>query len=669
MNLKISDMMFEQVNLLEWSQDFAQIMMLVEREDTMLELSPESVVGVFNEMNENMQRKMASFLQFPFVQRKTKKWSEIMFIKTLNSFLQQAKQDLDRKRKLVLALLHTVSPLLKMDEAILFENEKEWTATYGFWHYYWAVYFSSGRETDPERWRAHLHAIVKQAPTGKSFPEVALPVKELTNTRREVQLEEMLRKEKELRIKLEKDVSQLHKALREKEQKELRLEGRLAAQQLQMEQWEQERKNHAQLVQAEQQKRQEDQARWLANKETFQQKIRGQKQEIEALQREVDQLIEEQVRTRKITAAMQQALQDPDKLIIRLSELLQIGLAHLARKLSDVANEGMDRKSVRSDIRSTLNLLDALDAYSHPVSEALPSMKANDWPPEIPPLSHESQSLTSGNAEPLIHTGTFYRREHGGYIRLDHGEVFNITESMVNKLELQHEAEVECRPKTVNGAVRYEVELLFQGDDSCSPIRQYNGYVQLGEHHTYYCIDVNDPEHRYPLHRKDLEMQQPIDGTPCTFNVSEESEYARLSRTYKDFLPAAKQQLAKETSNLPVDPSKIQKSLSSEKPASFLSGCTIAIVGGQRKWFEDVVLETGAELIHENGDRPERLASTLRRANALFLLLTSTSHQATWDGVGLAKTLGIPHYVIQGSKSNLRKLLWENRQQINNVPK
>ena len=100
------------------------------------------------------------------------------------------------------------------------------------------------------------------------------------------------------------------------------------------------------------------------------------------------------------------------------------------------------------------------------------------------------------------------------------------------------------------------------------------------------------------------------------------------------------------------------------KRQPFLQNCVITIVGGVRKWFEAVVRECGAELAHDNGDHPERVVADLRRSQALFLLITSTSHRATWEGVDIAKSHGIPHFVIQGSKSNLRSLLWENRELI-----
>jgi hypothetical protein len=54
----------------------------------------------------------------------------------------------------------------------------------------------------------------------------------------------------------------------------------------------------------------------------------------------------------------------------------------------------------------------------------------------------------------------------------------------------------------------------------------------------------------------------------------------------------------------------------------------------------------------------------LRRSDALFMLLTATSHRATWSCIEIAKQHRIPHFVIQGSKSNLRTLLWDNRETI-----
>jgi hypothetical protein len=142
-----------------------------------------------------------------------------------------------------------------------------------------------------------------------------------------------------------------------------------------------------------------------------------------------------------------------------------------------------------------------------------------------------------------------------------------------------------------------------------------------------------------------------------------------LSRVYRDFTTITERNSAAARNRKSTDRTSKNESEPAQKPDPFLIGCTIAILGGQRKWFEDIVTETGAELVHDTGDNPERIAAALHRSNALFMLLTSTSHRATWEGVEIAKAQGIPHFVIQGSKSNLRKLLRENRQLIKDARK
>jgi len=298
-----------------------------------------------------------------------------------------------------------------------------------------------------------------------------------------------------------------------------------------------------------------------------------------------------------------------------------------------------------------------------------PQANANDPHRHSSSQCDDAENGDDSEGEPdfpaAVFTGTFYRRDHGGYIVLENGETFNIPESVVIDHDLQHEAEVLCRPiGRYNGTVKYDIELLFQGDDQYSPIQQYAGYVELGENSRLYCVDMNDPSHRYPIHRKDVEIQKPEEGMPCTFNVAENGEFARISRLYRDYTPPA--DLADHVSAPARKPSERAKKAKEHhaKPEPFLTGCTITILGGQRKWFENIVQETGAELIHDTGDNPERIAPSMRRSNALFMLITATSHRATWIGIEIAKECGIPHFVIQGSKSNLRSLLWENRDLI-----
>lgn len=346
----------------------------------------------------------------------------------------------------------------------------------------------------------------------------------------------------------------------------------------------------------------------------------------------------------------------------------------------------------RTHLRRALDLLDAVDAYAAgrrllrggpealPDAESASGATASASDETIRP--EEDKREPDGMAEALREfeadeaaadsagqEGTFYRRDHGGYIKLESGETFNITESLVYKLQLQHEAEVWCMPREdAHGAVQYEIELLFQGDDAFSPVRQYNGYVEVDENGVWYAVDMNDSQRRYPIHMRDLDIQRPAEGAPCIFNVGEEENVARLARVYRDFSdPAAAPRRDPLAARPAASAGKVKKEGRKAKPEPFLQGCTIVVLGGQRKWFEDVVVESGANYVHENGERPDLIASDLRKAQALFLLITSTSHRAYWEGVELAKASGVPFFIIQGSKSNLRGMLWENRELIANA--
>src|SRR5690606_39262552 len=205
----------------------------------------------------------------------------------------------------------------------------------------------------------------------------------------------------------------------------------------------------------------------------------------------------------------------------------------------------------------------------------------------------------------------------------------------------------------------YTIELLFQGDDSYSPIETYDGFVIFDQDQKWYCVDINDDSNRFPIHFKDIEIQKPGHGDPCTFNVAEDGHIARLTKLYRlpgDMLEAQHPARKKSETRAKAAPRR--------KIEPYLQNCMVTIIGGQRKWFEAVVKETGADLVHDGGEHPERIASDLSRSQALFMILTSTSHRATWEGIEIAKSNGIPHFVIQGSKSNLRKLLWENQEVI-----
>ncbi|OWA36981.1 hypothetical protein B9G55_02580 [Saccharibacillus sp. O16] len=341
----------------------------------------------------------------------------------------------------------------------------------------------------------------------------------------------------------------------------------------------------------------------------------------------------------------------------------------------------------RTHLRRALDLLDAVDAYaagrrllrgvpvnlpdaqpasgqSSPAESIRPEVRPNEAPDMAEALEQFEADGAASSAPGQA--GTFHRRDHGGYIVLENGETFNITESLVYKLQLQHEAEVWCTPREDGqGFGQYEIELLFQGDDAFSPVRQYNGYVEVDEQGVWYAVDMNDPERRYPIHLRDLDIQRPAEGAPCIFNVGEEESVARLARVYRDFSDPSAIPRREPSALRPASPSgKLKREVRKAKPEPFLEGSTIVVLGGQRKWFEDVVVESGAHYVHENGERPDLIASDLRKAQALFLLITSTSHRAYWEGVELAKASGVPFFIIQGSKSNLRSMLWENRELI-----
>src|SRR5690606_16523420 len=117
--------------------------------------------------------------------------------------------------------------------------------------------------------------------------------------------------------------------------------------------------------------------------------------------------------------------------------------------------------------------------------------------------------------EEIGHYGTFFRRDHGGCIELETGESFNITESLVQQLELQHEAEVLCAPNSnqTNGkSSYYTIKIVFQGDDAYSPIKQYDGYVYCDNGGKWYCVEMNDEAKKFPIHFKDIDIQKPSHG-------------------------------------------------------------------------------------------------------------------------------------------------------------
>lgn len=458
--------------------------------------------------------------------------------------------------------------------------------------------------------------------------------------------------------------------------------------------------------------------------ESVRRELHGQEEKLTQLRRQLavlradnDELTRQCMQLKKSAAAAKAEVLRSKTLASSVQELIQLLYADVEETLHEARHAAAHSgKDGRQKIRLSLELIDELERFIEERSEHSPERN-------ITPLEHSGKAQQEGRsnvvqahqrhdsipyaesacalesggtallergarsnqAEPyaLIETdapelsdetdesgvnGTFFRRDHGGYIVLETGHTFNITESLVLQHQLQHEAGVMCRPKQQD-PTQYDIELLLQGDDSNSSIVQYDGYVQLGEHFTWYCVDLNDPQRRFPLHERDVAIRTPKDGDPCSFNVEIGKKVARLSRLYRA-QPALELEAAKRTAMNGSQGQggaravKAQAKKEYEKPEPFLEGHQITIVGGLKKWFEEVVAETGAVLVHENGKNPKRIFHDLKRSSALFLLLTATSHQAYWDCVEIAKQNQIPFYFIEGSKSNLRHLLWNHQEQI-----
>lgn len=358
--------------------------------------------------------------------------------------------------------------------------------------------------------------------------------------------------------------------------------------------------------------------------------------------------------------------ENEDDIVKKVIGLIYLRMDNQYKNLK-VSTSKIERDTSMTQMNDSLTLIDSLESFFftelggvHPVS----INKGAEEAEEAEESEYTTKSLIEEvNEKKEEYFGTFYRRDHGGYIVGDKIGTFNIPESLVNTLGLEHEAGVSCTPKlrssSLEGSLHYDIKLMLQGDDEYAPISKYYGYVEIGEHFTYYCVDGTNPKNRFPIHERDVQVQQPLDGVPCLFIVGEGSEYARLSKVFKE--SSEQNKISESYKNKTNTPSNRPDKMHREK---FLEGCKIAIIGGVSKWFESVVSETGAELIHESGKHPERIHSQLKRANGLFMLLTAVSHSATWSCIEIAKQHKIPSFKIEGSKSYLRKLLWDNRDKL-----
>jgi hypothetical protein len=668
----------------DWGQDLTRFQDRIRQEIT-LPLQTEQIRGLVQSLSDQEKRRFSSILKISFAKQGKKRFPDILFQKEFNSFIKHCSGETagNYRERLFLAIINVIFPLFEnMDDEYIttfIDKQDELIEKHGPWKYYWALYFHSDRN-DQLLWESEVHKLRERiSDLDKSRKKDGdLNIDNTSHKENQYDhirtLENKIKREMEIRQSLEKQLDQKDKLIRTKEQQIKKMvednrsleansqwtieqqDKQLLMMKDEQEQWDKrknEREAHILLLE----KRWKDsELKW----EKAEEALENSKQEIRDLKKKLNDLQIEQTKLQQTPSRIEQLIPQLYRDMEAIHQIL------VRRSSTDPRTPAV----LRNHIRMTLDLIDHLELFVH--KEAQESVResaqedhdvslgvAPNSPDKIDGLI-ETELEKEGPQE--IYMGTFYRRDHGGYIQLENGEIFNITESMVFHHDLQHLAEVQCKPvKKDDGMVYYDIELLFQGDDDYSPITQHEGYVQLGEHFTWYCVDMNDPSHRYVLHEKDISVLNPNDGDPCTFNINDGSEIARLSRIHKTYEHGKKSLTKPNVTRTRRNDGGIK---SKEKPEPYLYGCRIAIVGGQLKWFDEVVVETGAELVHDNGSSPDRIYADLKNSSALFLLLSANSHRATWGSMEIAKEYGIPHFIIQGSKSNLRKLLWDNRELI-----
>ncbi|WP_028987986.1 DUF2325 domain-containing protein [Thermicanus aegyptius] len=690
----------EQFEELELEEDYQKFKETIE-EEVKVNHPLKWVNALIKEMTDAEKRQFAKMIQMQNIRMK-KAISELLLYKEVAMLCKSGSEmGYSSKKRCILAIMQIIQPILDEEKDLdgFIQRKSEWVSRYGIWHYYWALYFHPQRGT--EEWKRELQNIEDSVQQHEGGPpeseeeseseregssgeprEKESPAQDDEKEIKIGKLEKKIKKEMEIRVALEKELDQKRKELNRSERelhvlreevKRLQERNRMREEEMErlLKEWGEEKKRGV-----------SKQQEWYEERGQLLQENKQLKQQLEAKGNEIQ--TELQLRDKEIQKLRQEAnrLQKPksrDELIDGLKGSLYQEVAQLTQILAK-GEEGEERR-VRDRLRLHLDFLDLLDEYrgklekaNRPIPKQVEPVKGLESDVMIIPEEREEEEeknlsgevLPSVPVEPL--TGIFYRRDHGGYIELEDGKSFSISESLVLNIGLEHGAGVACTPM---GNGRYHIKLLYPGDDGASQVKKYFGYVELGEYHKWYCVDHSNPENRFLIHLKDLNILQPQDGTPCTFNVFEGSKIARISRLYSFPVEEEVEGGGVDSRGEPkpsrIPSKRIEEETEEErKIIPFLQGCRIAIVGGQRKWFEDVVLETGAELIHDDGQTPERIYADLKRSNALFFLLTANSHRATWGCMEIAKEYDIPHYIIRGSKSNLRAMLWEHREEIQN---
>ncbi|WP_246062140.1 DUF2325 domain-containing protein [Paenibacillus oralis] len=630
--------------------------------------------NLLREMPVQKKRSFSLFMNIPIRQNTNHPFPDDKFV-TLVRVKMKSQSD---KAKFIQGMINIVIDIYgdieQLSASNYLLNEEEKTKEFGPWHYYWGLRLFPIESDAIEKRLTDLEALLPDASShDEKIHDINVIRINPNQWTKESKENSLVSKERELRQKAEQEAARLKSQVRLLEKNNDRLRQEKEVLFVEKNQRDKKLKDTEELL-------------GLERKKTHSlERVKIELQyEIKKLERSVKHLVENEKKLLKKFEEEMKALREemsvPDLQMTDMVEKLIVALnidvdTYFAQLRSGQASR-QDQAIFRKKVKDYFDLIESLEAYLSlvavpaliplPDETALETVQSETIDSQNEFQQHLKERPTVENQEtPERFLGTFYRKDHGGYIACENNEIFNITESMVNSIGLEHEAEVECEPfRRGDGSTQYNIRLLFQGDDAYAPITRYMGYVELREHFSYYCVDINNSNNRFPIYEKDVEIQQPKDGDPCLFNVAIDGEYARLSKIYKQ--PS----VGSASKDLKVKEKSIRTTTSRKneltKQEAFLQGCKIVIVGGLEKWFETVVKETGAELYHENGDRPERIHPKLRRADALFLLQTATSHDATWSCIEIAKEYNVPHFKIEGSKSNLRKLLWDNRDKIRN---
>lgn len=620
---------------------------------------------LLNEKNDKQKRHLLGLLNLHLKVPKNKPFPTGGLLQLIRKKSKSPKERQQMLQGIILSIADVYDENEITDEVFL-SLEEEKSAKYGPWHYYWALLCYP----DPsDQINERLLALREELLNVQEMPAAIAQEAALPPDKEQQKAHAVVSQERARRIKAEMERDRLNKEIRHlesvhqgliKENHQLKLDAEEAASDVKklrqeidllnksLRQKEKERNQAAEQKNELRKEIKESESLMAATIEQYEQK----------LQNSVSpQPVQEVYRSPGMPEILDHVIQDLYSRAFAFSDKLK------NRELSRTGQE-----NIRSVIIQSYELINLLERYYHDFfKDEREAVKSPDNDQRIVPVkesgSREALKLNGGSddeKETESYIGTFYRKDHGGSIMLENGFQFMIPESIVNAVGLEHEAEVECEPKTrEDGSTHHNIKILLQGDDSLAPIDQYLGYIELGPYHTYYCVDVHHPENKYPIHERDIEMQQPKDGDPCLFNLAVNGTYARLSRVFRNVDEAREEGEKNSRKKTSGRNDKLQKDTE-----PFLQGCKVAVIGGQAKWFESVVRQTGADFVHENGENPERIFAELKKSNVLFKLITATSHGAIWAGVEIAKAHGIPHFLIEGSKSNLRMQLWEKRHLI-----